>query len=288
MMEAILDAVNRTHGAFVHLEKGLRDIASQIRSYGQLAQTEFDRTNIIASSTEELAATTTSMIADMKSAHQQMTSVDKANDLAKEHLLASQNALLELNDLIEKCNNNAQKLDKFTADISVILNVINSIAEQTNLLALNAAIEAARAGEQGRGFAVVADEVRALATRTQESTDQIKDTIDQLRQASAETLSIMQASKAHADASLIKIDQTVQEVSVTREQVHSLTEINNNILSAVEQQGIASRTIADSAAEINYLIEKLVSATQEGEALGNALLKQTDSVQTTLSVFNTK
>lgn len=285
LLSAVANAVKASRDASKDVDAGLQQLMSAIQGFGELAQTEYDRTSVIASATEELAATSVDMVRDMQNAQQQMQSVDKANDSANQHLVASKSALVELHHLIEESNDTAQKLDQYSNNISDILSVINAIAEQTNLLALNAAIEAARAGEQGRGFAVVADEVRALATRTQESTNQIRETIDQLQTASTRAVNIMQDSKRHAEQSMEKITLTVDEVEATRAQMRALTQINNAMVSSVEQQGIASRTIADSAAEINVLIEELVSSTQSSFAMGEQITALSRALQDRMGAF---
>ena len=287
LLGAMASAARKSGEASVRVDDGLARLLDDIKGFGVLAQTEYDRTNIIASATEELAATSFNMVRDMQNANEQLRSVGAANNSASEHLLGCQQSLKELNSLIQESNNTAQTLEQYTRNISEILNVINSIAEQTNLLALNAAIEAARAGEQGRGFAVVADEVRALATRTQESTDQIKGTIGQLQGASAKAVDIMQSSKLHAEQSISKIQLTVTEVEASQAQMLALTDINSTMVVAVEQQGQASRTIADSAAEINELIEALVASTHSSSDLGREIKAQSQDLQALMAVFKT-
>lgn len=142
------------------------------------------------------------------------------------------------------------KLETDANQVGAVLDVIKGIAEQTNLLALNAAIEAARAGEQGRGFAVVADEVRTLASRTQKSTEEIQKTIEQLQSAARSAVQKMQQSTVQAEQSVASANQAGESLQLITTSIRRIREMNQNIASATEDQQVMAGTIVGHVDDI--------------------------------------
>jgi methyl-accepting chemotaxis protein len=169
---------------------------------------------------------------------------------------------------IEQSARVIEKLEADSAAIGTVLDVIRSIAEQTNLLALNAAIEAARAGEQGRGFAVVADEVRSLAARTQESTAEVQGLIEQLQGGARDAVQVMEQSRERAHASVDQVAGAGSSLTSIERAVSTINDMNDRIASAAEQQSQVCVEVNRNVVAISEVSER--SAEGAGELTASA------------------
>ncbi|GAA5316247.1 MAG: hypothetical protein AseanaTS_14520 [Candidatus Pelagadaptatus aseana] len=191
-----------------------------------------------------------------------------------------------LNQAVTEATSKVGALSDNTANISSILDVIRGIAEQTNLLALNAAIEAARAGEQGRGFAVVADEVRTLATRTQESTNEISDVIQGLQQNSSETVTIMSDVESRAESVAENAVGTETSLKGIVGSIDEISMMNSQIATAAEEQSATANEINVNVSEVVNMANDQNAKTQKAGEIAQSLHASAEYVEEQLNYFS--
>ena len=207
----------------------------------------------------EMAATVQEISRNAQEANDAAETVQELTQKGTELSKETQVAIDSLSEYMGEASTMVSGLEKESTDIGSVVDVINSIAEQTNLLALNAAIESARAGEQGRGFAVVADEVRSLASRTQESTDDIRNMITKLQHNAQSASSVMEKGQARTEETVSKTKQVLESFNSINQSVDIVQGQSYQIATATEEQ----TTVAEGVNQSLHSINKLINRTSE-------------------------
>ena len=198
-----------------------------------------------------------------------------ADEQSKAGVTLATEALDGIDGLIREIEQAAQVIKQVETDatsIGMVLGVINGIAEQTNLLALNAAIEAARAGEQGRGFAVVADEVRTLASRTQKSTGDIQATIEQLQTGVRNAVKVMQDAQERANAGSTCVAKAAQSLNGIAGEVGTINDMNMQIATAAEEQSAVAEEINRNITTISTIADTTAADAQQTSQISDELV----------------
>ncbi len=251
----------------------------------ELIHSELDSLNHLASAMEEMVCSVAEVAENASNASDNAQSTDKRTHQGEKQIKESINAIEELCENLTVCAQSVTEVKDGVTSIDTVVDTIHSISEQTNLLALNAAIEAARAGEQGRGFAVVADEVRQLASRTQQATQQITDMIAALNQQAISAVGLVDQSVSSAETGMAAAKQAGREFVAITDDVAHLNDSNLQIATAAEQQRNVAETMSEN---INQLNTELTETSQDlGELAdaSNSLKTQTDLLDEQLKAF---
>lgn len=238
-----------------------------------------------ATATTEMSSTSQSVMERANEALNDIKHADEEAERVKEISSINRETIIQLANEIDQASGVIDEVNQHSAAIGGILDVIRGVEEQTNLLALNAAIEAARAGEQGRGFAVVADEVRSLASKTQESTEEIQNMIEQLQKGSKSAVTVMNNSKAQADLCVTQTEQASEALEAITDSVHQANDMSEQIVGAAQEQNQVSSEISERLESIVAIAEQTAAGSQQTEVSSQEVAKLAEELRTSVEQF---
>jgi methyl-accepting chemotaxis protein len=238
-----------------------------------------------ASATTEMSSTSQSVLASANDALDEIKHADDEAERVKKISAVGRETIEQLAEEVDSAAQVINQLQQDSASIGGILDVIRGIAEQTNLLALNAAIEAARAGEQGRGFAVVADEVRTLASRTQESTSEIQTMIEALQTGAEKAVTVMDAGKSKATDCVNQSEEADKALEVITHAVHEAFDRSSQIATAAEEQSVVAHEISENLESIVTIAEQTTAGSQQTASSSSEVARLAEELQQSVQEF---
>ena len=287
MTESLRGLIGRIGGGVGQIAAAAEQLSAVTAQTSIGVQKQREETDQVATAMHQMAATVQEVA---QNAEQASLAARQADQQARQGDLVVQEAIGQIGNLSGEVEHSAQAIEELNAEsgrIGSVLEVIRAVAEQTNLLALNAAIEAARAGEQGRGFAVVADEVRALARRTHDSTEEIESLIGNLQQVAQKAVEQMQTSRDLTQRTVDLASEAGIALGRITESVSTIEQMNQQIAAASEEQSAVAENISESVTRVRDIGEQSASGSEQTASASAELARLGIELQGLVARFRT-
>lgn len=285
MSSSLKAIVQNIAGSSQHIGSSSKELSAITEQTSQSIYEQQSQTEHVATAMNEMSATVQEVSQNIHGAAQAAEEANNETAQGRKMVEEAVQAIQQLAAQIEGAAEVVHLLEQDGENITTVLDVIKGIAEQTNLLALNAAIEAARAGEQGRGFAVVADEVRTLAGRTQESTDEINQVIEKLQFGSRKAVEVMNQSREVTRSVVGQATNAGNSLAAISAAVARINDMSTQIASAAEEQSATSEEISRNIANINQMANETSTGAQQTAAASDDLARLAVDLQGMVAQF---
>jgi aerotaxis receptor len=277
--------IGRMADAAGQLVDNAQKVMTSITDTAKGVQEQYSETDQVATAVNEMSASIQEVATNAQLTADSANSANSEAEEGRRVVHDTMSTIRSLANEVEQASEVIRKLEADSNEISSIVDVIQGISEQTNLLALNAAIEAARAGEQGRGFAVVADEVRSLAGRTHDATDEIKNKIERLMVGSRDAVSVMEHSREQASGSVEQAAKAVDSLEAISRAINSINDMSTQIATAVEEQSAVADEINRSIMTIRTIAERTLDGARHSEEDSRSMIGMSEGLNELAASF---